>query len=726
MEKVLITFGVSGWLVFVLVAFCLVLTYFYYRRTNPPIEPRKKFLLAGLRFFALLFLFFFFAEPVMNFISNKFIKPKIAVVVDNSASMKLKWINVDKFSQITSALDNSGLLEFTKYPIDFVKFDRDIHFFDKFSVDSLKFDGEETNLALPLRRIFDLKQSENIQAIVLFTDGINNSGDNPLYIAERIGIPIYSVGIGDSVPPKDVLISSITTNEIGFVDKPQPVKVNLKSFGYENQTLTVQLFEEQTLIGEQKIELKRNVEDYSAMFEFLPKTEGFSKLITKVNSLPEEFTAENNSQSQVVKIIKNKKKYIILSGYPNPDISYIKSLISQEVGSEVVTYIQKFGSEFYDPKPSRKEFEEAQIIILLGYPIPSSNTQILDWVREEWKKGKSVLFISQLETDYRKLKAYEDILPYNFLSNTNREYTFVANFDPNQSGNPLLNVIPGEDNLKLLNQLPPLFRTELFVRPKPESEILATVKVNNVPMREPFILLNNFQNRKSAAILGYGLFRWRLLGNSLRELISDKEVKIDIGSEFLTKLFQWLTITDEFAKVRIKPTKSKYFKTERVVFNGQIYDESLNPIENAKVVVRINKGKEFFETELTPVSGGLYSADVGYFAEGDYTYIGEAFLGNRSLGKVSGKFTVERSNLELVDFRSRFDFLRYISRATGGKFFLWTEMEELKKEMNNLFLDERIITSKKETNLWNSLPLLIVSVVLFSVEWFIRRKSGLL
>ncbi|MFN3270202.1 MAG: hypothetical protein ACK42G_06440, partial [Candidatus Kapaibacteriota bacterium] len=468
------------------------------------------------------------------------------------------------------------------------------------------------------------------------------------------------------------------------------------------------------------------VEDYSAMFEFLPKTEGFSKLIARVNSLPEEFTAENNSQSQVVKIIKNKKKYIILSGYPNPDLSYIKSLISQEVGSEVVTFIQKFGSEFYDPKPSRKDFEEAQIIILLGYPIPSSNTQILDWVRDEWTKGKSVLFISQLETDYRKLKAYEDILPFNFLSNTNREYTFVANFDPNQSGNPLLNIIPGEDNLKLLNQLPPLFRTELFVRPKPESEILATIKVNNVPMREPFILLNNFQNRKSAAILGYGLFRWRLLGNSLRELISDKEVKIDVGSEFLTKLFQWLTVTDEFAKVRIKPTKSKYFKTERVVFNGQIYDESLNPIENAKVVVKINKGKEVFETELTQVSGGLYSADVGYFAEGDYTYVGEAFLGNRTLGKVSGKFTVEKSNLELVDFRSRFDFLRYISRATGGKFFFWNEMEELKKELNNLFLDERIITTKKETNLWNSLPLLIVSIVLFSIEWFIRRKSGLL
>lgn len=726
MDKVVFTFGFSGWVVFLLIVASILLSYFYYRRTNPAIELRKKFFLGGIRFLALLLLFFFIAEPVMNFISNRIIRPKIAVVVDNSSSMKLKWANVDKLAQIRSALNNSGLLNFSKYPVEFFKFDASVQLYDKFNPDSLKFEGEETNLSAPLRRIFDLKASENIQAIVLITDGIYNSGENPVYTAERMGIPIYTIGIGDSIPPKDILVSSITTNEVGFVDKPQPVKVNIKSFGYENQTLSVELYDGQNLVGEQKIEFKRGVEDYSTLFEYTPKVEGFTKLIAKVQSLPEEFTKDNNQQTQIVKVVKSKKKYIILSGYPNPDISYIKSLISQEVGSEVVTFIQKFGAEFYEPKPTRKDFEEAQIIILLGYPIASSSTQLLDWTREEWSKGKSVLFIPQLETDFKKLKPYEEILPFNFVSNTNREYSFVANFDPNQSGNPLLNIVPGEDNLKILNQLPPLFRTELFVRPKPESEILATIKVNNVEMREPFVLLSTFQNRKSAAILGYGLYRWRLLGNSLRELIGDKSADVDFGSEFITKLLQWLTVTEEMAKVRIKPTKSKYLQTERVVFNGQIYDESLNPVDNAKVVVKINKGKEVFEVQLPQVSSGLYSADLGNFAEGDYSYTAEAFLGNKSLGKVNGKFTVEKSNLELVDFRSRFEFLRYISKTSGGKFFFWNEMERFKNEISNLVLEERVVSRRKETNLWNSFPLLIVSIVLFAIEWFVRRKSGLL
>jgi hypothetical protein len=726
MNKFVFTFGISWWIFAIFVLIALLLTYFYYRRTNPDLDFRSKFLLGVIRFFALFFLFFFLSEPVANFISNTFERPKIIALIDNSISMRLKWKNVDKLSQTRFSIENSRLLDFTKYPVEFMLFDGNYRFLGKFHLDSVKFNGEETNLSAPLRKISDLKYPENIQAVVVFTDGIVNAGDNPVYVAEKFGIPIYTIGIGDTIQPRDIVVTAITTNEIGFVDKPQPVKVSIKSVGYDNQILNVQLFDGSKLIGEQKINVSKSVEDYTAIFEFTPKEEGFAKLVAKVQPLQDEFTTENNAQTQIVKIIKSRKKYIIVSGYPNPDVAYLKSLILQEVGSEVVTFIQKFGSEFYEPKPTRKDFEEAQIIILLGYPISSSSIQILDWTKQEWEKGKSVLFISQSETDYNKLRQYEEMLPFNVVSNTPREYTFLANFEENQSGNPLLNILPGEDNIKLLNQLPPLFRTELFVRPKPESEILATVVINNVKMREPFILLNTFQNRKSASILGYGLYRWRLLGYSLKELIGDDAKKIDIGSEFLAKLFQWLTVSDELAKVRIKPAKNKFFLNEKVVFNAQIYDEALNPVDNAKVVVKITNGNEKFETLLPQVSSGLYSGDVGFLKEGEYSYTGEAYLKERLLGKMSGKFIVEKSNLEYIELRSNFEFLRYISKNTGAKFFLWNEMDKFQNELKNLHLNERVITKKKELNLWNSLPLLFVSIVLFSIEWYVRRKKGLL
>jgi len=46
--------------------------------------------------------------------------------------------------------------------------------------------------------------------------------------------------------------------------------------------------------------------------------------------------------------------------------------------------------------------------------------------------------------------------------------------------------------------------------------MVASFKVNNVPLNEPFIITRNINSRKSVAIIGYGLYRWKLLGYALK------------------------------------------------------------------------------------------------------------------------------------------------------------------------------------------------------------------
>ncbi|MCX7880371.1 MAG: VWA domain-containing protein [Ignavibacteria bacterium] len=726
MNKIIFGFNIPITIFIVLTLFSLIGTYFYYRRLNPQLERKNRILLGTLRFLALFFLFFFLAEPIATIVQSNLEKPKILVLFDNSSSMRMKWENIDKKQQTTLAYNVSGLGDFKKYPIEFWGFDTRTYPFQDFYFDSLRFEGEETNISLPLQRIQYIKQEENIQGIILFSDGIYNSGENPIYSAEKIGIPIYTIGIGDTVPPKDILISNIITSEIGFVGKTQPIKVSIKSHQFDKTSLKLMLYEEQSLLDQKIIELTNQLEDYAVVFEYTPKTEGFKKITVRAENLPQEFTYENNSQTQMVKILKSKRKYIILSGYPNPDIPYIKSIISSDEGTEVVSYIQKYGEEFYEPRPSRKEFETAEIFVLVGFPIASSPTYLLDWVREESLRGKSILFIPNLNVDYKKLKPYEDILPFNVVSNNPREFTFFGFFNPAYVGHPILNVESGAENIKILNQLPPIFRTELFVKPKPESEVLATVKVNDVELKEPFLIASNFQNRKSVAFLGYGLYRWRLLGFSLKQLLENKTKEEDYGSILISNIFKWLSTTEEFTRIKIKPSKTRYNRTENVVFNAQIFDAAFSPIDNALVKVKIAKGEQQFETILQQVGSGLYTSQLGVLAEGDYTYLGEVFVGNNKIGDASGKFIVEKSNLEFADFRSKFELLRYLSRSTNGMFFYWNETKRLKDELNNIKLDERVTTKRKEILIWNSFPLLFVSILLFAIEWFIRRQKGLL
>lgn len=725
MNKLLFEFGFSLWIFILALLIAALITFVYYKQTNPSISLKNKIILGSFRFVALAILFLVLAEPLAIIMKNYFEKPKIAVIIDNSQSMELKFGNIDKNSQLSQSLSLSGIESFDKFPLKYFLFDNTFKVVDKLGTEKSSRKGEGTNLSLAFRKLYELKQEENIQAVILFTDGIYNVGENPLYNAEKLVVPIFAVGIGDTIPPKDIAITSLLTNDIGFVGKTQPVKVSIKSYGVQGSAV-VKLFENQNFIAEKTIEVNTNSEDYSVIFDYLPKEEGFQKLTIKIDNFPNEFTNVNNTQSEIVKVIKNKRKLVILAGYPNPDIAFLKSIITTESGSQISTFIQKKNAEFYEPQPNKKDLEEAETIIFVGFPIAASPDYMINWIKEELERGKPFLFILQPSTDFSKLRRLDDFLPFTYVSNNTREYSFVGNFNPSKIGHPILHIGDGSNDIKLLNQLPPIFRTELFTKPKPESEVLATIKVNNVDFQEPFLIVKDFQNRKSVAILGYGLYRWRLLGLSTREIIGKNNEATDIGSNLLSNVLNWLMVSDELSRVKIKTNKTKYFSNEKIGIVAQIFDASYSPIENALVKVKISKGNQSFENVVPYVGGGIYSLQVGPYSEGDYTFVGEVFVGSNKIGESKGRFVVEKSNLEFTDFRTRTELLRYIAQQTGGKYFQWNETRELKNTLNKLDLKTKVVTKKEEINIWNNLILLAFAISLLGIEWFLRRQKGLL
>ena len=69
-----------------------------------------------------------------------------------------------------------------------------------------------------------------------------------------------------------------------------------------------------------------------------------------------------------------------------------------------------------------------------------------------------------------------------------------------------------ERDKELWNSLPPIFKTETFIDVKPESEILSSIRIGSSPVPEPLIMTRTFAGNRSLAVLGYGIYRWKLLG----------------------------------------------------------------------------------------------------------------------------------------------------------------------------------------------------------------------
>ena len=721
------SFGISGswWLAIALLIAAIAFSYYTYRTTVPPITGGRKTILMTLRSIALALLLFAIFEPVITIISGSEVAPKVAVLLDNSLSTGMQDASGDRAQMYRNALENANLDDIDEESIVPALFSDDVLKIEEINPDSIAHSGQLTNISGAIRWAARGSREENIRAALLISDGAFNSGNNPVYETDLFGKPVFVIGIGDTTQPKDVLIESILTNEVAYVENPVPVNVNIRVNGYPEGALELTLKDNGETFEKDTINIHPERKEYTAVLEYMPKTEGNRKITAEVSELEEEITYKNNYSSEFIKVLKNKRNIAIFAGAPNPDISFVKHVLADEKGVNIQTYIQKKGAEFYGEQPNAAALSEVDIIMMIGFPISSTPQQTINMIRQLAERGKSLFFIASKQTDYRRLKPISQYLPFEAKNFSYREFMAVPDVKSDALSSPLLRVTGTETDLKLWNSLPPVFRTEVFVEVKPESEIVAGMKVNNVAINEPLILTRSFQNHKSVAILGYGLYRWKLLGYAA-DVAKGREEVFDLYDILMKNTVRWLTVSDKNKMIRIKTTKDHYTSAEPVEFLGQVYDAAFTPIDNAEVLVKISGGEQARELKLNSLGNGRYSGNIEGLAEGDYAYTAYVNVNENRLGSESGRFSVGEINIEYQQLRMNSSLLRNIAERSGGKFYLPEDAGNFTGDLESLSSFRPLgVTTREEHALWNLPWLLIIAILCFATEWFLRKRYGM-
>lgn len=721
-------FGLNGSILFLilLVLIAIAISVLSYRYTVPNISNKNKAILVTLRATALALLLFFLFEPVLSIIKGEEVKPRLLIMLDNSASMEISDVGGDRKEKYKYAIENLNLQDIDPALIDYILFDGDIKQIDNFHFDSLNFKGQMTDISRPILWAKNFKENENLAAILLISDGAFNTGKNPVYDAELLGKPIFTIGIGDTNEPKDISIQSIITNEVVFVENPVPINVNVKINGYNQGDLILTLKENGVKFSEQKITINPDKENYTTIFEYIPKTDGIKKITAEITVLDNEITSKNNSASEFITVLKNKRKILILAGNPSPDLTFLKNSLSKEKGIELKVLVQKSSNEFYEGIPNQSDFNESEMIMLIGFPTSISSSNIMLQIKSELERGKSLFFIASQNLDYEKLKIIQNFLPFNLISHKPNEFLALPFFQKEAVSSPVLRVSGSDQDLDLWNKLPPIFKTETFVRVKPEAEVLAKLKVNNVILNEPLIIQNEFQNVKSLFVLGYGIYRWKLLGYA-PEIAKGRTDAIDLYEYFIQNTFRWLSVAKDDKNIIIKTTKKNYTNNENVEFIGQIYDPSYNAIDNANVVVKIQGSDQPVELTLTSSGNGRYNGSIAALKQGDYAWRADVYLDGKKIGSNQGRFTIGEISLEYQRLSMNKVLLEKIAERTGGKFYLPSETNNFLNDLKNLTTyKSKSITTRSELALWHLPYLLALSIIAFSLEWFLRKRLGLL
>ncbi len=725
-----------------------------YRRTVPQTTPRRRRLLITLRAIGLALLLFVLFQPVLTLTKTSELSPQIALALDNSKSMRLPQSGSDTswnknrrasmIASVTSAISKDILSNKEKLTSYSFSEQTELRAGTPPGLfDSLRAEASVTDISSVFSFIQNEQKNKNTGAIILYSDGAYTSGSNPIYAAEKLGIPVYAVGLGDSTEVRDVSLAEIFTNEIATIDVAQPVDVTIHSVGAKSgDRITVSLMAEGEKIGEETLSLKEGTNDYTLNFSFVPKKEGTVKLTAKISpsDASMDATEKNNLRISYVNVLKNKFRIVLFAGSPSPDVSFVRDYFEGRKEIEFVSYVQKQGAEFYDGNPTPDKVKDADLLILIGFPIASSSNESIGLVRKlVVGESRPLLFIPSRTLDLEKLKALEDALPFSLkgVKPSSNELKVSAALAPDKKDNPIFRAKSEQTSQTKWESLAPLLKTETHFLARPESEVLAEAAIQGVKLGDPLVLSRTIGRSRQIAFTGYGLWQWKLTSfgreRAFASLSHRKDTTLPGESAldiFLGNSTRWLVTKDDQKRVRIAPTRKLYDAGEKIEFSGQVYDESFIPVDGASVTAKITGANLSSPLQLTlePLANGRYSATLPQgLAAGDYAFSGEAKTDTKVLGSDGGRFNVGDYSIEFAEPRMRSDILRSLAERTGGKFYTPETAASLMKDIEaSSNFHPKKLEEKRDFEGRNMWPLLALAVAFFSTEWFIRKRTGML
>ena len=711
-EKIGITFSFNPVIFFSAVILIGGYTVFVYRYTVPVISLSRKIFLVSIRILAILLLLFIIFEPILTLAKKTIIEPVNLIFADNSRSILIndgtnRNLTIKNFLQELQDNNLSGSSKLYSFgsKISKVSFD---------SLEQINFSEGSTNFS----KIFsEAEQSKiNISSIVIISDGVITDGSDPVYKAGKLKIPVFTVGVGDTTRRNDIEIRNVLFNEFIYAETPTTILASVANTGFAGSNVNVSLYENDMLLEQKNITLNDEVQNVE--FTYIPKTGGEKKLSVVISNLNGEFIFANNKKVFFINVLSNKIKVLILAGSPSPDLSFIKNSLKSDQNLTINSITQVGVNRFLENNNRERLIDSADILFLTGFPSAETSEDLLRKISGVISEKNKPFFITlSRSTDFNKLKQLQSELPFN-INRIIPGYVEVQPYIPaEESKNPLLqNNFPNP--IAAWNNLPPLYQPNTEFKSKPESEIISKIKINNTPVNKPLIVTRRLGSKRSMAIIAEDIWKWKL---------QTATKDLDLFDRFLLNSVKWLNTSEEQKQVTIKTSKKLFSLGEEIEFTGQVYDETFNPVWDAEVKVKINHTGETYNINLSSLGNGLYEGTFQTNKTGDYTYSGDALQENKILGSDKGSFNIGEVDIEMLNPRMNYEFLTLLANQTGGEYFNASNYQQLfniLKRINEKSSREK--TDVSEISLWSSEWLMALVILLLGLEWFLRKRAGML
>lgn len=715
-DKVSVALSFSPFFMMLAIAVLIIFTIFIYRYTVPTVNNSFRILLVIIRSLVLFIFILIIFEPVFTLAKKHILSPHTFVFLDNSRSMQIKDESnrtesfkniINSFSQINSP-ENYSFYTFGNN-INDIAFD---------SLSNISMNDGATNFSKIFSSI-DLKD-KNLSSIVIVSDGVITEGSNPIFAAEKLNVPVFTIGVGDTTRRNDIEVRTITHNDFIYAQNSTMINALIANHGFDGNKINVSLFEDGKLVETREIELSES-RSQNVTFEYTPKLPGEKKMEVVADILDGEFSKYNNKKVFYINVLDNKIKVLLISSAPSNDLSFIKSTLKLDENIEVNSITQLTANSFVEKNNRQHLIDSADVFFLIGFPSRETPAELLNSIKRRIiNQNIPFLITVSQSSDMNKLNEFQTVLPFTARNLSARLQEVQVSVSSEQRNNPLLSNNSSEP-ISSWNSLPPVLQVQGELNARPESQVIARSKFNNIQTQTPLLLSRRAGSSSSIAVLASDIWKWKLLTASKNSNLFDR---------FIQNSVKWLNSSAELKRVSVRTSKKIYSIGENVEFIGQVYDESLNPISDVELKIKIrNKSKSESENEinLNSLGNGLYEGVYQVTSKGDFVFSATANLNETKLGDDKGSFNIGDVDIELLNPTANADFLSMLSNRTEGKYFSAANHSEVFDELDNI---RRTASKEKieesELDLWSNEWLLFTAIFLMGLEWFLRKRAGML
>ncbi len=622
--------------------------------------------------------------------------------------------------------------------------------------DQLAPTGQVTALGAALNDVSQQFGVGNLAAVVLVSDFANNAGVAPvggsngdsLSPARRLGVPIYTVGVG-ATETIDLAVDVQTDPKMKRNERTTIV-VNVRQDGLQDQPATVRVTArpltgsrasgagKQIVVGQQTLMLASGSE--TVEFPFTPEDAGRFEFVAEVDPQPGETIEENNRAAREVSIIDDYLRLMYVDYEPSWEWRFVKEVFHRDklVGMDGFrTYLASSDPQVRETNvlflptltPKRSEFFANDVIFLGDMPRSALTDRFCEMTREfvsRFGGGLVVIGGPRFGPSQIRDTAIEDMLPV-ILDPDARlrdERPFRLKLTAHAERYPFMQLGANDvensrawNNLRLLPWYQPVAQVhdQAFVLAEHPTDTCSDGKTP-----QPLIAIRQF-GAGEVAYLGFNEM-WRL-----RRLYGERYYR-----EFWSQLIYRLGMSHALGAEKrfvVRTDRQEYRVEDRVALTVEAYDENFEPLVqddlpggtlNAELTVSSSGTiDQVREVSLSMLRPGVFEASIPAYAAGAYNVRIQDPVGG---GFSDIHFDVTSLSAERRSGIRNLRLQEQLAQETGGKSY---DLVEAKRLPDDLQLESVSESYTRSYPLWAT-PLWFLALVgLMLGEWLSRKMINL-